>query len=238
MTRFALVLLALVGLWAPPASGDESRAYAEGLLWRVEGPTAAASYVFGTAHVTDARVRAVVQDMIETVGPLDSISLEVVPSPAAIAAVAQRMIALEGPTLSERVGAELFAQTVEVAVPYGLNAAVLERFKPWAVAVTLSVPVSEVRAQAAGSLNSEGLLEAHATSNQIALYGIETYDEQIGLFDGLAEAEQIEMLRLAVQYSDVVDELFARLVDAYLARDLNKVYRLMEEMAVGQEAEL
>ena len=238
MTRFALVLLAVVGLWAPPASGDETRAYAQGLLWRVESPTAAASYVFGTVHVADARVQAVVQKMLETVGPLDSISLEVVQTPAMIAAVAQRMITLEGPTLSERVGAELFAKTVDAAAPYGLNAGILERFKPWAVAVTLSVPVSQLRALASGNLNSEGLLQAHAGANQIALYGIETYDEQLSLFDRLAEAEQIELLRVTVQYSDIIDDVFARIVNAYLAHDLNDVYRLMEEMAVGQGTDL
>ena len=238
MARIALVLLALVGLWAPPASGDETRAYAKGLLWRVESPTAPASYVFGTVHVSDARVQAVVQEMLETVGPLDSISLEVVQTPAAIASVAQRMITLQGPKLSERVGAVLFAKTVAAAAPYGLNAMILERFKPWAVAITLSLPVSEVRAQASGNLNSEGLLQAHAAANQIALYGIETFDEQLSLFDGLAEAKQVELLRVTLQYSDIIDEVFARVVDAYLAQDLNDVYSLMEEMSVGQGADL
>jgi uncharacterized protein YbaP (TraB family) len=238
MTRFALVLVAFVGLWAPAASGDETRAYADGLLWRVESPTASASYVFGTAHVADARVQAVVQEMLETVGPLDSISLELVQTPAVMVAAAQRMIALDGPSLSERVGTQLFAQTVTSAAPYGLNASILERFKPWAAAITLSLPVSEVRAQAAGHLNSEKLLESYAASNQIALYAIETIDEQLSLFDGLSEAKQVEMLRIAVQYSDVIDDIFERLIDAYLAHDLNEFYLLMEEMAVGQQTGL
>ncbi len=238
MMRFALVLLVLVGLWAPSASGDEKRAYAEGLLWRVKSPSATASYVFGTVHIADPRVQAVVRDMLETVGPLDSISLEVLQTPEATARAGQRMINLDGPALSERVGADLFAKTVASAAAYGLNALVLERFKPWAVAVILSVPVSEMRAQASGSPNSERILQAYAGNNQIALYEIETYDEQLSLFDGLAEAEQIEMLRLAVQNSGIADQVFARIVNAYLARDLNKIYRLMEEMAVGQEADL
>ena len=96
--------------------------------------------------------------------------------------------------------------------------------------MTLSLPVSELRAQANGELNSEQFLASFAENNRIALHAIETIDEQLSLFDGLAEAKQVEMLRLAVQSNDIIDELFARMIDAYLARDLNGVYRLMEEM--------
>ena len=238
MMRISLLILVFVGLWAPPASSDETRAYAKGLLWRIESADAPASYVFGTVHVSDRRVQAVVRQMLETVGPLDSISLEIVPTPAAGAAAAQRMMNLQGPTLSQRVGAHLFAKTAASAAPYGLNANTLERFKPWAVGVILSLPVSELRAQAAGQLNSEQLLASFATDNQIALHAIETIDEQLSLFDGLAEAKQVEMLRLAVQFSDAIDEIFAQLVDAYLAHDLNKIYRIMEEMTAGQQVDL
>lgn len=238
MRRFSLVLLAFVLLWAPPASSAEKRAYTQGLLWRVESPNAPASYVFGTVHVTDARVQALVQNMLETVGPLDSISLEIVQTPATMVAAAQRMYTLNGPDLSQRVSAQLFAKTVAAAAPYGLSANALERFKPWALAVTLSLPVSELRAQAAGRLSSEKLLESHAANNRIALYGIETIDEQLGLFDGAAEAIQVEMLRQAVQFSGITDELFARLINAYLSQDLTEFYRVMEEFSAGEQAGL
>lgn len=238
MRRFSLVLLAFVLLWAPPASSDEKRAYTKGLLWRVEKQTAPASYVFGTVHVSDARVQAVVRDMLETVGPLDSISLEIVQTPATMMAAAQRMFTMNGPDLSQRVSAQLFAKTVAAAAPYGLSANALERFKPWALAVTLSLPVSELRAQAAGQLNSEKILESHAANNRIALYGIETIDEQLGLFDGAAETIQVEMLRQAVQFSGITDELFARLINAYLAQDLTDFYRVMEEFSAGEQAGL
>ncbi|NKB48261.1 MAG: hypothetical protein GKS02_02735 [Alphaproteobacteria bacterium] len=238
MRRISLVVIAFVWLWAPPAFSAEPRAYAEGLLWRIESPTAPPSYVFGTVHITDPRVQELVLDMLDTVGRLNSISLEIVPSPEMAAAAAQRMFSFNGPALSQRVGLPLFEETLSAAAPYGLNANVLEQFKPWAVAVTLSLPVSELRAQAAGRLNSEKLIKSYAENNQIALHGIETLDEQLGLFDGLSEVKQVEMLRLAVQYADRTDELFAKLVNDYLARDLESVYRMMEEFSVGQRGDL
>lgn len=238
MRRFSLVLLALVVLWAPPASSDEKRAYTQGLLWRVESQGAPASYVFGTIHVSDPRVQTVVQDMLQTVGPLDSISVEIVQTPEATAATAQRMFSLDGPPLSQRIGAQMFANTVAAAAPYGMNATVLERIKPWAIAVTLSLPVSELRAQAAGQLNSEKILEAHAARNRVALYAIETVDEQLNLFDDLPEVKQIDMLRLTLQHSDKADNFFARLLNAYLAQDLTDVYRIMEEFSAGEQTNL
>ncbi|MCZ6587623.1 MAG: TraB/GumN family protein [Alphaproteobacteria bacterium] len=208
------------------------------MLWRIESPTAPPSYVFGTIHITDARVQSVVKNMLNTVGPLDSISLEIIQTPAAMVAAAQRMFTLNGPGLSQRLGPQLYDATLSAAVPYGLNANVLERFKPWALAVTLSLPLSELRAQAAGQLNSEKIIEAHAAKNQIALHAIETIDEQLSLFDGLSETKQVEMLRLAVQYSGVTNQIFSRLVNDYLAQDLESVYRIMEEFSVGQRADL
>lgn len=100
MKRFSLIIFVLVGLWAPQAASAESRAYAEGLLWRIESPTAPPSYVFGTIHITDSRVQTVVKNMLDTVGPLDSISLELIQTPAMMAAAAQRMFTLNGPDRS------------------------------------------------------------------------------------------------------------------------------------------
>jgi uncharacterized protein YbaP (TraB family) len=238
MRRFSLVLIAFVWLWAPPASSAEPRAYAEGLLWRVESPNVPPSFVFGTVHITDSRVQALVLDMLDTVGRLNSISLELVPTPELAAAAAQRMFTLNGPDLSQRIGLQLFEDTLFAAAPYGVNANTLERFKPWAIAVTLSLPVSELRAQASGRLNSEKIIKTYAENNRIALHGIETLDEQLGLFDGLSEVKQVEMLRLAVQYADRTDELFEKLVNDYMAQDLESVYRTMEELSVGERADL
>ncbi len=168
MRRLSLILVAFVWLWAPPASGEAARAYEQGLLWRIEGPNAAPSYVFGTIHVSDSRVQTLVRNMLETVGQVDSVSLELVPSPELSAAAAQYMFDPHGPPLSQRIGQQLFAETAAAAAPYGLNANTLERFKPWAVAVTLSLPASELRAQAEGFLNSERMLEWFATNNKIA----------------------------------------------------------------------
>lgn len=239
MTRIvSFVLLALVWLGAPAASYAEPRAYAQGLLWRIESPNAPASYVFGTVHVSDPRVQVLVQNMLAAAGPLDSISLEIVPSPQASAEAAQHMFVASGPSLSQRVGPQLFAQTVAAAAPYGLGTGALERFKPWAIAVTLSLPLSELRAQAAGQLDSEKLLAAYAGNNRIALYGIETVGEQLALFDRLADPKQVEMLRLAVQFSNTIDTLFEQILDAYLAQDLDAIYRFMEIMTVGEQADL
>lgn len=238
MRRIAVVFIAFVWLWAPAAHGEQARAYTQGLLWRVESPDAPPSYVFGTVHISDPRVQALVEDMLETVGPLTSISLEVIPTPATAAAARDYMISMSGPSLSQRIGRQLFDQTVAAAAPYGLPAAVLERFKPWAVAVTLSLPVSEIRAQAAGRLNSERLLTSYAARNRIALHAIETIDEQLSLFDRIAEPDQIDMLRQTVRFSGVVDQIFARLVDSYLAQDLSEFYRVMEEYSAGEQSGL
>ena len=66
--------------------------------------------------------------------------------------------------------------------------------------VILSLPVSELRAQADGYLNSEKLLASFAANNLIALYGIETVDEQLSrlielrFFGGLTVQETARVL--------------------------------------------
>lgn len=238
MRRFSLVFVALVWLWAPPATGEAARAYEQGLLWRIESPNAAPSYVFGTIHVSDARVQGLVRNMLRTVGRVDSVSLELVLTPELQAAITQRMLAAGGPPLSTRVGDRLFAQAAAAARPYGIDPGALERFKPWAIAVILSLPASELRAQADGYLNSEKMLEWFATNNGIALYAIEAIDEQIGPFDRLTETDQVDMLRVTLGYQHAMDDIFARLLNAYLSEDLSDVYRLMEEFSAGQQTNL
>ena len=237
MRRFVLGLFIVIAVWMPSAQADAQRPYAQGLLWRIDGG-AGASYVFGTVHITDPRVHEVARQMLQTVGAVDSITLEILQTPEAIAEIAQRMVITGGPGLSQMAGAELFAQTVDIAAPYGMTAAILDRFKPWAVAITLSVPVSEMHARASGGVNTDGLLEAHAQANQIALHALESLDEQLGLFDRLTQADQIEMLRIAVRDGSLLDDVFTKLVDEYLARDLDAIYRLLEEQATGQTERL
>src|SRR3546814_4316776 len=52
---FAAALLALTALLPAAQAGDMP--YGQGLLWRVERDSGPASYVLGTIHATDARLR-------------------------------------------------------------------------------------------------------------------------------------------------------------------------------------
>jgi hypothetical protein len=68
------------------------------------------------------------------------------------------------------------------------------------------------------------------------VYGLETLQEQLDLFDTMPEADQIALLRDAVDNFQQLDTLHAELLAAYKQRDLGKLLTIYEaSMRVGDQ---
>ena len=111
----------------------------------------------------------------------------------------------------------------------GLSDSVLNRLKPWAVAVTISLPQME-----------EEFLDQRiyqmALNSKLPVFGLETAAEQLAAFDTMSDSMQIRMLREAVADYDQLDKQYEALVSAYLARDLDELRRLSTEYESSDKA--
>ena len=61
------------------------------------------------------------------------------------------------------------------------------------------------------------------------VHQLESLEEQIAVFEGMSEADQVALLGQAVDNYERMPALIGRLVEAYLARDLASLWRISEE---------
>lgn len=231
LVLFAIAALLLVS--ARPGLAGEDLAYGRGLLWQIEKAGAQPSYLFGTMHSADEEVRDLPSPVAEAFAGASSLTLEVVITPSVQARTAQSLLLMDGRTLDQILGRELFERAVTAGRPYGLGPRQLMLFKPWAVMTFLSLPPDELKRQAAGEMPLDQMLQIEAGRRGLALHGLEDADEQIALFNDLSESDQIAMLAAVIALSDQVDALFEELRSAYLARDTERILELARAQQAG-----
>ena len=224
-----LALFLALGSGASPLATAAER-YEQGLLWRIEEAGAPPSHIFGTIHLADPRVTTLPPAVARELDRARSLTLEAGIDPAGVLALAGRMVFDDGRDLPAVAGPELFERAAKLATGLGLPEPLLRQFRPWAVAVLLSVPQQD-------PMNVlDVVLERRAAAQGKPIHELETLNEQLGVLEGLSQEEQVALLRQAVDEYERMPRQIARLVDAYLARDLARIWRVSQESAgAGEE---
>jgi len=228
MAALAL-FVALGGVASPSATAAER--YEFGLLWRIEGAQAPASHVFGTIHLGDPRVTRLPPAVARELDRARSLTLESGLDPAGVLTLANRMVFTDGRDLPGVAGAELFGRAAQLTAGLGLPEPMLKLFKPWAVAMLLSVPPQDP------SSVLDLVLARRAAEQGKPVYELESMDEQVSALEGMSEEAQLALLRQAVDEYERMPQHIGRVVDAYLARDLARMWRIGQESAGRSDGE-
>jgi uncharacterized protein YbaP (TraB family) len=208
---------------ARESGARQQRAYAQGLLWKIESASGQTSHVFGTIHLSDARVLVLPPAVKQSFEGAGSFVMEVTLDPANLMQLAGRMIFTDGRDLPAVLGPALFQKVAATAPSTGLPTEALRYLKPWAVALILMMPQTD------GDNVLDDRLYKMALEQKKGVHQLETVDEQVDMFDRMAESEQIALLRNAVENRERLPKLMERMVDTYLKRDLAALYRISEE---------
>ena len=105
-----------------------------------------------------------------------------------------------------------------------------EHMQPWAVAVTLSMPAPET-----GQVLDVALYQSALQSGK-RLHGLETIKEQLDVFTSMSLADQVTMLKDAVEHFQEMESLFAELLSAWKQRDLARLVAINENaLATGDQ---
>lgn len=152
-----------------------------------------------------------------------SLTLEAGLDPASVLVLADRMVFDDGRDLPGVAGAELFSRAARLTAGLGLPEPMLRLFKPWAVAMLLSVPPQDP------SNVLDLVLARLAAEKGKPVHELESMDEQISVFEGMSQQDQVALLRQAVDEYERMPRLIGRVVDAYLARDLAGISRISQE---------
>ena len=219
--RFVLVPgLALAWLLLAPAQAQ--------VLWSVEGPDGQQNWLLGTVHSEDARLLDFPAEVLTVLERSNRLALELVPDAGVLEQLNQAMHYAR-PRLHEVLEEDLYDQLVAILeAHYGMGEPAVRRLRPWAAAMTISVPPPQT------GLFMDLALAVRARSLGLDVVALERVDEQLEFLAGMPKAMQLDLLRQALADHGRQSELFEQLVTTYLDGDLDA----LESVAGEQMAEL
>lgn len=125
-------------------------------------------------------------------------------------------------TLRAVLDPEVYALTEARAADLGLPLMLLERLEPWLVALTLmDLGMSRLGYQASQGL--EQYLVRRSFTDGKEILGLETLDDQIGIFDSLSWADQEALLLLTLTDLQAAEAEMTTLLDAWRDGNLDEL---------------
>jgi uncharacterized protein YbaP (TraB family) len=214
---FAVLLL------LPQQVAAEGLRNSQGVLWQVTRDGKPLAHIFGTIHLADPDIVQLPAPVAAAFQAATSLSVEAVLDTAATQALGEAMALPPDRNLQDLVPADVFAKAALAAQPYGLQPVQLNRLKPWALAMLITVTPEEIVRRNSGQAALDVLLTNQARAAGKPVNGLETMVEQISVFDSLPPDEQASFLAAAAMDIAQKEKLMAAMKQAYLRRDIEGV---------------
>ncbi|HZF43573.1 MAG TPA: TraB/GumN family protein [Sphingomonadaceae bacterium] len=170
-------------------------------------------YLFGTVHVLRPDIDwfdGPVKTAFDASGEL---MLEMVEPEGAVAQTTVQRIAEDpdGPALTAKMGPALRAKYIAAMERAKLPVAGFEKLEPWFVASLLALlPLEQLGYS--GNNGAEAVLTRTAKSSGKPIRGLETFEQQLGFFDGLPEPVQLRFLESTIDEQVNLAKSFATLI--------------------------
>lgn len=218
---FLLFLLIFLSACASLTSKPINDAY--GLLWLIDKPGAKPSYIFGTMHSEDPRVTAIPDVVLMRLNSADTVAFEVMLDGKSSQEAARAMFFTDGRDLKTVLGPELYVRAVTAMKSNNIEESFVNMMKPWAVFVTLNMPVQQT------GLFLDVILFKQAKKNAQKLIGLEEIMEQVDALSGMSDADQIILLKSTLEEYAASKKFMETILEVYLSRDLDKILELNEK---------
>lgn len=207
------ILGALVALAAPIAL-----ATAEPAAWRVGGRNGGELMLLGSMHVlrpSDYPLPASVDSLIERAQIIVmELDLDDVDAAAQQRVILGTAMLPQGTALADVIDASVYRLVEQTAAEVGVDLALLERFEPWFLAITLlDQGMRKLGFQAERGIEQYVLGRSRQSGKEIV--GLETLEFQIGIFDSLPPASQQAMLEQTLAELDEAATALDSMVDAW-----------------------
>lgn len=234
VAAFTLLFLAACAAPLPPRP---ELVHGQGLLWQVEKNGGEPSYVFGTMHVSDPEILdlpAAVEDAFANSGQA---AFELVTPKDKAVRQARRFIAAamlpDGQSLEELLGAVDYSQIIRIARRQRPQAVMIghthiSNFKPWFVTLVIGRNDSSASHLDHRGPSLDDWLEARAKAEGKKVVGIESFEEQLDVFDGMPMEEQVALLRSGLKNYNKWRS-YRTSADLYLDGDTATAFGLWQE---------
>ncbi len=226
LTTLLVPALALAQASARPPEAAVGRHF----VWRVAKEGKPVAWLVGSVHLLkgDAYPLPDVFDKAfsESGTLVEEIDLGAAADPAAALPLAAKALFTDGRTLRGLLDRETYASIEAKAAAAGLPLVMLDRMKPWLVAMTLAVPAL----RSAGfdpALGIDRHFYDRAMAEKRPVRGLETAAYQIERLDGLPMSVQVDMLRAVLADVDTQVAAVAQIVEAWKSGDVTALDRLL-----------
>lgn len=217
------ILLSLFALFATQAEAQDLE---KSLLWKISGNgIREASYLYGTIHITcDATLP---QKAIKALEATDQLYLELdMDDPALQQSMMQGMMMKDGKTMSSLVSAEDFKVVDEfLTKQLGYSAQMLNTFKPFMVSAMLYPKMIDCEMQSV-----EGNLMTVTKEQKEEIFGLESIEEQMNVFDAIPyDVQMKELVKTAKNNLEKDKKELELFLDIYKSEDINAMYAATQE---------
>jgi uncharacterized protein len=209
------------GLAAAEAARADDLVNVEGLLWRIERPSLAPSFLFGTIHSTDGSALEVARRAAQSIsgskvvatelgGPMDSIQKANITAATLAKALDRDHDTFEGviaPEDRERIEKFIRSQ--------GYPAEFAHHLKPWFLAILTAIPACEAEREARDLPEVDEFLAETAKDLNVKVIGLETPEEQLDAIVSLRPEVAAALLTLSARDPSMNDDLYATMLRLY-----------------------
>jgi len=199
------------------------------LLWKISGNgLEEPSYLFGTIHLICPDDFFLPENVKTSLNSCDKLVLEVdMSDPTLMQKMQAGMLNINMKNIKtdlEEADIKLLNETLTKSMGVGVDQ--LGILKPWALSTMISVKLCLECQQPA---QYEAEIMKMAKEKELPLVGLETVEDQLGIFDNIPYDRQLELLMEGVKDLEKNKELFANIVKFYTAQDVEGLYEMMLE---------
>lgn len=216
------------------ASTSYVQAEPSSLLWKITGNgLQQPSYLYGTIHIKDKRVFNFSDAVEKAFTSTPTFAMEIIPDSADQMKLLPLLLLDSGRTLQDLLSAEdyVFVQA-QMQEKLGPQAVFMERFKP--IFISSLLTLDKISKDFSVTVDEHFYKQAQEQNKTIR--GIETVEEQLKALDAMTLKEQAEVLVEQLRDTDKADDMTDRMIDAYIAADLDDLMHLFVEAEMPGDA--
>ncbi len=210
----------------------------QAIFWKLERPGSPPSYLFGTIHLTDSRIKRLKDTTKNAIRSsktllIENANLSPEATGRASVAIATTAVFNDGRSLDALLSKEEFDK-VRKSTGGAIPAAALRLYRPWIVSLLISASDCERRRIESGYRVLDLALAERAQANGIPVGGLETTEQQLAALASIPEHDQLGILRANIALIDENENLRETMVQLYLRRRIGALWDL--QLALAEKA--
>jgi uncharacterized protein YbaP (TraB family) len=209
------------GLAAAEAARADDLVNGDGLLWRIEKPGLAPSYLFGTIHSTDEAALEVARRAAQSIngskivatelgGPIDTIEKANI-----TAATLAKALDRDHDTFEGAIAPEDRQKIEKLISSLGYPAEFAHHLKPWFLAILTALPKCEAERETLNLPEVDQFLAETARDSGVKVIGLETAEEQLAAIANMRPEVAATLLTLTARDLGLNDNLYATMLRLY-----------------------